>query len=410
MHLLYVLLVLLLATRICSEFATRLKQPALVGELMGGVLVGVFAATFLDGSSLLTRLADDDTFNGVLDLAVFFLMLLAGVRMRPKDLAEASPVAIPIAIVGMFVPLFSGFALGWIWFPESDWKLAQCLFLGVALAITAVPVAVKVLMDLDQLQTRVGRVVIAAAVMDDVLSLILLAVLTSLISADESLSPASVLLLIMSGAGFFAIAWAAGRFLLPQLGKLIRRLNLEHADFTALVVFGLALSVLAEWLGMPFLIGAFAAGVFFTRGAVGKQLHDRVTLQIEALTLGFLAPVFFASIGIQLDLSAVTNIPVFLVVLLSVATAGKLVGAGFVARLRGFDRNESIAVGAAMNARGAVEIIIADIAARAGLFQYPQPVPPVLQYLFSAIVIMAVVTTVASPMLLRWSLGKAKRE
>lgn len=406
MQLLYVLLILLVTTRICSEIATRLQQPALVGELTGGVLIGLFAATFLDGSSLITDFSTDETFEGILDLAIFFLMLLAGIQMRPKDLAKASSAAIPIAIAGMFVPLGLGYLLGWLWFPESEWKVAQCLFLGVALAITAVPVAVKVLMDLNQLNSRVGSVVIAAAVIDDVMSLILLAVLTALMSSDQAISAMSLLTLGVSVAVFFVVAAALGRFVLPALGKLARNLSVEHADFTVLVVFGLTLAVLAELLGMHFLIGAFAAGVLFTRGAVGKQIHERLANQVQALTLGFLAPVFFASIGIHLDLSAIIEIPWFLVVLLVAATAGKLAGAGLMARLKGFDTAESTAIGAAMNARGAVEIIVADIALRAGLFDRPVPVPPSIEYLFSAIVIMAIVTTIGSPLLLKRTLGK----
>jgi Kef-type K+ transport system membrane component KefB len=404
-QLLYVLLILLVTTRICSEIAARLKQPALVGELTGGVLIGLFAATFLDGSSVITDFSTDETFEGILDLAIFFLMLLAGIQMRPKDLAKASSAAIPIAIVGMLVPLGLGYLLGWFWFPDSEWKVAQSLFLGVALAITAVPVAVKVLMDLNQLNSRVGSVVIAAAVIDDVMSLILLAVLTSLISSNQEISATSLLTLGLSVGVFFAVAALLGRYVLPALGKLVRNLSVEHADFTVLVVFGLTLAVLAELLGMHFLIGAFAAGVLFTRGAVGKQIHERLSNQVQALTLGFLAPVFFASIGIHLDLSAVVEIPWFLIVLLIAATVGKLVGAGLVARLKGFDLADSTAIGAAMNARGAVEIIIADIALRAGLFDRPEPVPPSIEYLFSAIVIMAIVTTIGSPLLLKRTLG-----
>lgn len=407
MQLLYVLLVLLLTTRLCAEVAVRLKQPALVGELAGGVLLGLFAATFLGQDSAIATLTADETFQGVLDLAIFFLMLLAGVHMRPKDLTEASSAAVPVAIAGMVIPLMAGFGLGWFWLPDSDWKMAQSVFLGVALAVTAVPVAVKVLMDLGQLESPVGRVVVAAAVMDDVLSLILLAVLTSLISTGEALTAMAFLKLGLSVAAFFAISWLAGRFILPWVGRLVSNTRLEHANFTVLVVFGLALSVLAEHLGMHFLIGAFAAGVFFTRGIVGAKSHSRLTGQVEALTMGFLAPVFFASIGMHLELSVISEIPWFLIVLLLVATMGKLAGAGIVARMNGFDRNQSVAVGSAMNARGAVEIIIADIALRAGLFDHPAPPPPVIEYMFSAIVLMAIVTTIGSPMLLKKSLDRA---
>lgn len=401
MHLLYILLILLLVTRACSEFAVRLRLPALMGELVGGIVLGVAVGATAESSGALANLDSDPTFQAVLDLAVFFLMLVAGLEMRPKDLADASAQAAPVAIAGMLLPLALGFGLGWYWLPESEWKLAQCLFIGVALAVTAVPVAVKALLDLGQLQTRVGQVIVAAAVIDDVISLVLLAVLTAFISTDEGVSQSLVTMIAINVALFFVIAWATGRYLLPVIGRFVKRLNMEHAEFSLLIAYGLALSVIAEALEMHFLIGAFAAGLFFSRNVVGGDTFDRLQSQSEALTMGFLAPVFFASIGIHLNLSALREAPVFLVLLLIAATIGKLAGAGLAARINGFSTRESIAVGAAMNARGAVEIIIAGIALRAGLFEYPQPTPPAIEYLFSAVVIMAVVTTLATPFALQ---------
>lgn len=410
MNLLYILLILLLVTRTCSEISVRLKQPALVGELLGGVLIGVAITLMPNAPDAIADLDQDQTFQAVLDLAVFFLMLLAGIEMRPQDLARATGRAIPIAIAGMVVPLGLGMLLGWWWLPASEWKMAQSLFLGVALAITAVPVAVKVLVDLGQLQSRVGQVVIAAAVMDDVFSLVLLAILTSVIASDESLSAWGILQIFMNVIIFFAIAWLVGKYLLPHAGRQIRRLATTHADFTLLIIFGLGLAVLAEALHMHFLIGAFAAGVLFTRNVVGKETHDRLESQTEALTLGFLAPVFFASIGIHLNVAAIVEIPLFLVILLLVAIVGKLAGAGIAARLAGFSSRSSLAIGSAMNARGAVEIIIADVALRAGLFSHPSPPPPAIDYLFSAIVIMAIVTTLMTPLSLRWLLARNRED
>jgi Kef-type K+ transport system membrane component KefB len=406
MELLYVLLILLVVTRMCSEFAVRAKQPALVGELVGGVLIGAAVAAFASDSAPLARLDSDETFQAVLDLAVFFLMLHAGIEMRPRDLAKASKWAIPIAIGGMLVPLALGYGLGWWWLPESQWKSSQSLFLGVALAITAVPVAVKVLIDLGRLQSRIGQVVVAAAVTDDVLSLILLAVLTSVLTTDNGITIGLLAQIALSVAAFFLAAGLIARYVLPGAGRLLKRLTLEHAEFSILIVFGLALAVLAEALGMHFLIGAFTAGVLFTRQVVGKETYELLTQQTRALTVGFLAPVFFASIGIHLDIGALLAAPVFLILLLLAATAGKVIGSGVMARLSGFSSRDSLAIGSAMNARGAVEIIIADIALRAGLFERPVPTPPAIDYLFSAVVIMAIVTTLGSPFALRLLLPK----
>lgn len=401
MELLYVLLILLLVTRACSEVAVRLRQPALVGELIGGVLIGIAVAAWASSGTAIASLDSDETFHGVLDLAIFFLMLLAGVETRPSDLAKASKKALPIAVAGMLLPLALGFVLGWWWLPPSEWRFAQSVFIGVALAVTAVPVAVKVLMDLGQLQSKVGQVVIAAAVIDDVLSLILLAVLTALINADQTLTPLTVVGILLNVALFLTVAWVIGRYVLVRLGRWIRKLQLDHAEFSLLVAFGLGMAVLAELLKMHFLIGAFAAGVLFTRHVVGDPAYRKLADQTEVLTLGFLAPIFFASIGIHLDLRAVIEAPMFLILLLALATLGKVVGAGSAALLSGFGPRPALAIGSAMNARGAVEIIIADIALRAGLFSHPDPTPPAVTYLFSSIVIMAIVTTLGSPLALR---------
>lgn len=401
MHLFYTLLVLLVVTRICSEIAVRLKLPPLVGELFGGIFLGVGIAVMAESPEFLSEIDSDQTIQAVLDLAVFFLMLLAGIEMRPKDLVDASARAVPVAVVGMVVPLALGLAIGWWWLPESDWKMAQSLFIGVALAITAVPVAVRVLLDIGQLQSRVGQVIVAAALMDDIMSLALLAVLTGIIGADEPLSAMPILMISLNVGVFFAVAWASGRYLLPWIGRRVQQLDLEHAEFSLLIIYALALSVVAEALDMHFLIGAFAAGVFFNRNIVGSRTYERLKTQSEAVTMGFLAPIFFASIGIHLDLAAVVEAPAFVLLLLLAATVGKLVGAGVVARLTGFESREALAIGAAMNARGAVEIIIAGIALQAGLFDKPVPTPASVEYLFSAIVIVAIVTTVATPLMLR---------
>jgi Kef-type K+ transport system membrane component KefB len=408
MEILYVLLVLLLVTKLCAEVAVRVGQPALIGELIGGVLVGLGLMLLPHSETAIANVGSDQTFEAILDLAVFFLMLVAGLEMRPGKLARAARSAIPVAVAGMLLPLGLGFLLGWLWLPASEWKIIQSLFLGVALAITAVPVAVKVLMDLGRLESRVGQIVVAAAVLDDIFSLLLLAVLTSMISSAEVPSATALMLIVLKTLLFFGVAALSGRYLLPLIGRWAKQIYVEYAEFTVVLIFALGLAVLAEMLGMHFLIGAFAAGVLFTRNTIDQDSFSRLRSQFEALTLGFFAPVFFASIGIHLDLTAAFEVPMFVVSLLVFAIVGKLAGAGLAAWLSGLDKRQAVAVGAAMNARGAVEIIIADVALRAGLFSKPVPTPDVISYLFSAVVIMAIVTTLMSPLMMRAILAPRK--
>jgi Kef-type K+ transport system membrane component KefB len=400
MELLYVLLILLLTTRLCGELAERIGQPALVGELVSGIALGAVATTYSGTFPVLSELPELPAFNAITDLGVFFLMLLAGCEMRPRDLARATSGALPVAVGGLMLPLVLGAALGAWALPASDAMVSQMLFLGTALAITAVPVSVKVLMDLGQLDSAVGRLIVSAALFDDVLSLVLLAVLTAVIETGALPDAAGLALLLGKIVLFFLIAGVIGMRIFPYLGRVARRLRGAEFEFSFLLVAALGYAVLAELLSMHFIIGAFVAGLFFVRRTIDPDTHEDVTAKVRAMSSGFLAPLFFASIGFHLDGRAIVEIPGFVLLLVAVATAGKLLGAGIPARLTGLSRRDAIAVGVGMNARGAVELIIAGIALRAGLFEIGRGAP-IVDGMYSAIVITAVVTTLATPVVLK---------
>ena len=397
MEILYVLLVLLIATRAFGEVAVRMGQPALVGELLAGVALGMIVVENGATFPILAELPENPVFAAVTDLGIFFLMLMAGLELRPKKLAEASGRSVVIAVGGLVLPLALGIGLGLATLPESELRIAQSLFLGVALAITAVPVSVGVLLSLGRLDTAVGRTIVSAAIVDDVLSLLLLALLTAVLETGQVPDTGSLLLLGGKVALFFALAVPAGLYLFPWLGRRVAALHGDEFEFSFLVAIGLAYAVLAEALSMHFLIGAFLAGLFFVRNTIDEETYEDVFRKVSALTHGFLAPVFFASIGIHLHGGALLDAPLFLLVLLVAATAGKLLGAGIPARLGGMDRRDALAVGFGMNARGAVELIVADVAFRAGLFALPDPPGPIVASLYSAVVITAIVTTLATP-------------
>jgi Kef-type K+ transport system membrane component KefB len=401
MNLLYAVLVLLLVSRIFAELAERLGQAPLVGELIAGVGLGVVAHQFADFLPIISELTDNEVFAGVTDLAIFFLMMLAGMELRPREMAEAGTRATLIATGGMIVPVAAGLLLAVIYFPRSDLWLAQALFLAVALAITAVPVAVRVLMDLKVLDTVMGRTIVSAAVVDDAASLILLAVLTSVIEQGALPGMAGLLLIAGKVLLFFALTILIGKYLFPYVGKLRQRLKIEESDLSSLLIVALAYAFLAELLGVHFILGAFMAGLFFGRRTVLEKQHEEVHARVKGITTGFFAPIFFTSIGLHLSGAALVETPVFVLVLILVALSSKLVGAGVAARLTGMDRRTSLAVGTAMSSRGAVELIIAEIALRAGLFTAPEPPPPIIENMFSAIVIMAISTTVLAPVVLR---------
>ncbi|MBE0626500.1 MAG: cation:proton antiporter [Burkholderiales bacterium] len=405
MHLLYILLVLLLVTRICGELAERLRQPALVGELIAGIALGMLANRYSGTFPVLADLPDNEVFKAITDLAIFFLMLLAGIELHPRELVQASGRALGVAAGGMLLPLALGYGLAWAFLPDSPLKFGQSLFLGTALAITAVPVSIKVLMDLGELKTKLGQTVVSAAVFDDVLSLMLLAVLTAVIKTGGLPDAASVVSLVGKVILYFLIAGVFGRYVFPWIGRRLKFAQAQEFQFSALLVAALAYALLAEELGMHFMLGAFLAGLFFVHRTIEPKVFDKIQSSLTSLTMGLFGPLFFASIGLHLDTAAAAEIPLFVGILVLAAFFGKLLGAGLPAYAMGFSPRDALGVGTAMSARGAVELIIANVALQAGLFLQPDPPPPIVANLFSAVVIMALATTVVTPLVMRSLLG-----
>lgn len=406
MDLFFILLVLLVTTRSFGEVAVRLGQPALVGELVAGIALGTIIANYSELAPYLSGIEQNPVFTSLTDLGMFFIMLYAGVELQPSKLIEYSKGAIAVAISGMVIPMAMGIGLAWVFLPQSDAFLAQSIFLGTALAITAVPATIRVLMDLGKLESPSGQIIVSAAVFDDVLSLVLLTWLTAMIGANADIALSSVSgvefgTIMLKVVAFFVITIVIGIFVFPFGGKFMRTIQQKEFEFTALLVGALAFSVLAEMLELHFIIGAFIAGLFFDRKTIDESAYNAVLNKTSAMTYGFLAPIFFASIGLHLDISALFNVPIFVLCLVLVAFAGKFFGAGLAAYWIGLSKREAAAVGAGMSARGAVELVIADIALKAGLFDNLVVTTPVVENIFSAVVIMAVVTTVVTPVLLK---------
>jgi Kef-type K+ transport system membrane component KefB len=410
MSIIYILLVLLIVTRIFGELTVRLRQPALLGELISGICLGMLVHQYDQTFPVLAGLAENDVFKAITDLGIFFLMLLGGIELSPVKLFKASKGALVVALGGMIIPFSLGLGLSYLVLPDSDIQVAQALFLGTVMAITAVPVSIKSLIDLGKLDTNVGQTIVSAAVIDDTLSLIMLAVLTGFLQSGSIPGVMALSLLLGKVLLFFIVSSLLGHFLFPAIGKYLKKSQAEEFEFSMLLIAALAYALLAEALGMHFILGAFLAGLFFRRRTISDKAYDDILSKTNGITAGFLAPIFFASIGMHLDLKAVQEIPGFVFALIAIATLGKVLGAGGFARITGMSNYESLAVGAGMNARGAVELIIANIALQAGIFNSPEPVPPVIEFMFSAVVIMAIVTTLITPPALKFSIMKSEKK
>ena len=398
-HALQILLVVI-ATQIFGRLAIRAHQPASVGEIFAGVVLAVGFAVYAGDVELIGAIIASPAAGQVAQIGIFFLMLYAGVELRPHEIAANSRISSRVALGGLVVPLAAGAAFAWLVLPPSDLKQAQVLVVGTALAITAIPVAVKVFLELGLLHRPVGEIVISAALFDDVFGLLLLAVVTNLITLGQLPDGYSMVHLLVQAAGFFALTGVLAYYGYPMIWRHIEALPIPGLRLIVLLAVGVGFGALAEHLGMHFVLGPFMAGLFFEPGKVGAEAYERQKGILKPVTLGILGPVFFAWIGMQLSLGAVIEVPWFLAGLIVIAFLGKLIGAGLPALLSGLGRRDAAAIGVGMSGRGAVELVIVSIALTAGVFEQPQG-DPIVANLFSALVITAVVTTALTPILLR---------
>jgi len=394
-ELLIVILVLIVLARSTGELMQRLGQLAILGELLAGIVLGVLIT--YGPFSQFAGLVENEVFGAITSLGMFFLMLMAGMEMDVQELVKASKTGVVVALGGVILPLGLGYLIGQLFLPESSYKFAQSFFIGVSLSITAVPALSRVLIELGQMDTRLGRTLMNAAIVDDVLGLFLLAILTTMLAKGGAPSAGELGILALKIIGFFLFVFVAGKFLIPRLGRVCLLSQFEEIEFSVALVIALVFGIAAEYAGMHFIIGALFSGMFLREEAFGKEVAAHLEERVSGITLGFLAPLFFISIGLHVNLSALTTAPVFALALLLAAIVGKVLGCGLTARLSAFSAKESLAIGIGMNGRGAVEIVVAAVALEAGLFTQPVPVPSSVTAIFSSIVIMAIITTIVVP-------------
>lgn len=393
------LLVIFVFARVCGVAAIRLRLPASVGELTAGVLLGVLLLSSQAVWPQWPLHVDEGLLAVITDAAVFFLILFAGVQLEPKEIAQNSPMALGVAAGGVVLPFLGGFAVVMATFPETALRPVQALVAGTVLSITSIPAAIKILGDLGALRTRVGETIVAAALFDDVIGLFLIAVITSILKTGAVPQTIDFMILLGKITAFFGVTALLGVRVYPPIQKRISALQIASLDFSALIVVALAYGVMAELLGLHWILGAFAAGLYFESSRVGQAAYDEMTLMLGALTAGVMGPLFFASIGLRVDLSAIVEMPYLVLSLILAGFIGKLIGAGVPARLGGLPTRDAFAIGAGMSSRGAVELIILSIAVQAGVFLVAGG-DAHARHFYSAAVIMVIVSTSLSAILL----------
>ena len=367
------LAIILVAAKLGDELFKRLGQPAIVGEILAGLAVGPAVLGLVEPSEVLDVFAE---------LGVVFLLFWVGLETRLHEMREVGSVAARVGIAGVAVPFAGGTAAALALGESTE----TAIFAGAALSATSVGITSAVLAELDLLASRPGRTVLGAAVIDDILALILVAVAVG-IAAEGGVDLLSIALALALAAGFVAFFALGGVRLMQARPTLLQEPRFSESPLLPAVIVCLALAALAAEIGLATVIGAFLAGLIV---AETKEQHP-VEEEVEAL-YAFFPPFFFASIGIQLEPGTFGDADTL--VLLAVLTVVAVLTKYWAARAgaRSLGRTESHVVALGMVPRGEVGIIVAGIGASAGVIDAE---------LFAAIVGMSLLTTLAVPALLK---------
>lgn len=401
MVLLVQLSTMLLMGRLFAEIARRLKQPAVVGELIAGIMIGPTVLGMIEPLWFETLFPPSATSGvvlaGFVQVAVVMLLFIAGLEVDLHIVWQQGRQSILTSLFGLVVPFLFGFTLPYL-FPDffgladKEAKLVFSLFMGTAMAISALPVIVRILMDLNLFKSRMGLLVVASAMIDDVIGWIIFSAILGMIGkGGGGMSFTNTILLTIS---FTVIMLTLGRGL---LNRILPWINKKMAWPGGVLSFSLALCFLGaaftEYIGIHAIFGAFIMGVAF-----GDSVHfsERAKEIVHQFINNVFAPLFFVSIGLRVNF--ITNFDVGLtIIIVVIAFAGKIIGSGLGTRLGGFTWRESMAAGFGMNARGAMEIILGLIALENGLIN---------EKVFVSLVIMALITSMTSGPLMKWVLKK----
>lgn len=397
--------ILLATARILGEIAQRFRQPAVLGELMAGVLLGptILGAISPATNAYLFPLAGPNAmaFSAITTLAVVLFLLIAGMEVDLSIVRRQGMVAPKVSLTGILIPFVIGFAVAWLFptlmgrNPQAD-ALTFSLFFATAMSISALPVVARTLMDLGFYRSDMGMVIVSAAIVNDLVGWIVFAIILGMMGGDAGHAvniPNTILLTL----AFVALMLTAGRYLIHKtLPYLQAYTTWPGGVLSFALVLAMLGAALAEWIGIHAIFGSFLVGV-----ALGDSSHlrERTRVTIDHFINSVFTPLFFASLGLRVDFIAHFDLGLVLIVMF-IATVCKLAGGVLGARWGGMSRRESWAVGFALNSRGAMEIILGLLALEAGLIDQP---------LFVALVIVAIATSMISGPMMRVIL-KPKRK
>ncbi len=381
-QILLALFIVLLAAKLAAEVCERFRQPSVVGEIIAGIIIGPAVLNLVQPTDVLEALAE---------VGVIFLLFTVGLETRPSDIFKVGRTATVVAILGVVIPFIAGWGLLSLW-PGHSW--IEAVFLGAAMVATSVGITARVLSGMGLITAESSRVILAAAVIDDVIGLLVLAVASSL--ATGHVNYVQIGLIAVLAIGFTVLVIAFGSRVVNRVKEPVVSLKIEHSLLMFALVLCFGLAALANVIGIAGIVGAFLAGVALSEATEGTRLHH----QSQTLT-EFTTPFFLVAIGMKLNLAIfLSSDVVFLsiaVIILAVLT--KFIGCSLGAAKMG--RRRAIQVGVGMIPRGEVGIVIAQIGVATAA---------VGDAVYGVVLTMAVITTLAAPPFIKLAFASEKGE
>ena len=369
---------ILLSTKVLGLFSKVVRLPQVVGALLAGIILGPACLGIVHSTEMLSNLSE---------IGVIVLMFAAGLETDIDELKRTGKASFLIALIGVLVPLAGGAAVAYFFNDSTDSNvMLQNIFIGIILTATSVSITVETLKEMGKLSTRAGNAILGAAIIDDILGIIALTVVISM--ADESVNIGIVLLKIL---GFFAFTFVAAVGYHYAFKKWTDNSAVKLRRYVVIsFVFCLVLAYCAEvFFGVADITGAFFAGLALS----GTKKSEYISKRFDTLSYLLLSPIFFAGIGLKVELPKMNGeIVLFTVLLCVVAALTKVVGCGLGAKICKYTSKESLQIGVGMISRGEVALIVANKGEAVGLMS---------DKFFAPVIIMVVFTTVVTPVLLK---------
>ncbi|MCK5475230.1 MAG: cation:proton antiporter [Candidatus Pacebacteria bacterium] len=388
------LIIILLAAKIGGELFEKINQPAVLGELISGMVIGnlfLFSGGIFDFGQMF----ESESINMLAGLGVMILLFQVGLESNIKELMRVGISSLSVAIIGVVVPLILGYYICVLIIPEAGFNAH--LFVGATLTATSVGITARVLKDLDKLRTPEAKIILGAAVIDDILGLIILSIVSGIIISG-SVSVGTVVYTSITSFAFLFISIIIGLKAAPLIGKKVSGMKVEGMKIVTAFLFLFTMAYLADMIGLAMIVGAFAAGLILDDVSFVNKKEHHIEVLVKPLYCIFV-PVFFVLMGIQVKLDVFLD-PKIIAIALAI-TVVSVIGkqlCGIGVRCKNASK---LVVGIGMISRGEVGLIFAGVGKGLGVID---------DSLFGAIVIMVILTTLITPPLLKWSIARNDRK